>query len=180
MRPFSRRFVAFIAAAVVASLSSSRVFAGDSAGKTATKRSRANSEQTKANLSRGTAEQDPPEVNLLEAMRQGEISVQAEGMDDGRMKMSLTNRTRRPLRVVLPPGVIAQGATGQFGGMGGMGGGMGGMGGGMGGMGGGMGGMGGMGGGMGGMGGMGMGGGMGGGLMGGAAMPASMGLTTTG
>ena len=99
------------------------------------------------------------------------------------MTLSLTNRTRRQLRVVLPPGIIAQSATGQFGGMGGMGGGMmGGMGGGMmGGMGGGM--MGGMGGGM--MGGMGggMGGGGGGGGMGGmgsmgmssGTMPATMG-----
>ena len=45
---------------------------------------------------------------------------------DGRMTMTVTNRTRRQLRVVLPPGIIAQGATGQFGGMGGGGGGMGG------------------------------------------------------
>ena len=68
----------------------------------------------------------------------------AEGTGDGRMTLSLTNRTNPKLRVVLPPGLIASGATGQFGGgMGGMGGGMGGMGGGMGGMGGGMGGMGG-------------------------------------
>ena len=95
----------------------------------------------------------------MEAARSGQISIKAEGRDDGRMTVSVTNRTHHQLRVVLPPGLIAQGATGQFGGMGGMGGGMGGMGGGMGGMGGGMGGMGG------GMGGMG--GGMGGGMMGG-------------
>ena len=99
-------------------------------------------------------------MNLLEARKQGMVSVQAEGRGDGRMTISVTNRTRHALRVVLPPGLIAQSATGQMGGMGGMGGGMGGMGGGMGGMGGGMGGMGGgMGGGrggmMGGMGGMG-------------------------
>ena len=84
-------------------------------------------------------------------MRDGLVSVKAEGIGDGRMTFSVTNKSKRQLRVVLPPGIIAQGATGQFGGMGGMGGGMGGMGGGgMGGMGGGMGGMGG---GMGGMGG---------------------------
>ncbi|MGP0064814.1 MAG: hypothetical protein ACLQGP_14600 [Isosphaeraceae bacterium] len=90
---------------------------------------------------------DTTAINLLDAMRDHLVSVQAEGIGDGRMTMSLTNRTRRSLRVVLPPGIVAQGATGQFGGMsGGMGGGMGGMGGmggGMGGMGGGMGGMGG-------------------------------------
>ena len=49
------------------------------------------------------------------------------------MTVSVTNRTERRLRVILPPGIIAQSATGQFGGMGGMGGMMGGMGGGMGG-----------------------------------------------
>ena len=111
-----------------------------------------------------------PTYNLLEAMSQGLVGVEASGRGDGRMTVSVTNNTKKQLRVVLPPGIIAQGATGQFGGMGGgmggMGGGMGGMGGGMGGMGGGMGGMGGgmggMGGGMGGMGG-GM-GGMGGGM----------------
>jgi hypothetical protein len=90
-----------------------------------------------------------PAVNLLTALRNGEISVHAEGIGDGRMTVSITNLSHRQLRVVLPPGLIASGATGQFGGMGGggmggMGGGMGGMGGGMGGMGGGMGGMGGM------------------------------------
>ena len=97
-----------------------------------------------------------PEIDLLEAKRQGLVSVEAEGRGDGRMTITVTNRTRHALRVVLPPGLIAQSATGQMGGMGGMGGGMGGMGGGMGGGGGGMGGRGGgMGGGMGGMGGMG-------------------------
>jgi hypothetical protein len=115
------------------------------------------------------------EMSLLDAMSDGLVSVTAEGIGDGRMTMSVTNRTKRQLRVILPPGIIAQVATGQFGGMGGMGGGMGGMGGGMGGMGGGI--MGGMGGGMGGMGG-GMGGQMG---MGGqgqtpGTMPPTMGM----
>jgi hypothetical protein len=110
--------------------------------------------------SQAKGDQNVPEMNLLDAMRDGLVSVKAEGIGDGRMTLSVTNKTKKQLRVVLPPGIIAQGATGQFGGMGGMGGGMGGMGGGMGGMGGmgggGMGGMGGMGGGgMGGMGGMG-------------------------
>ena len=107
-------------------------------------------------------------------MRQGLVAAQAKGIGDGRVTVSVTNRTNRPLRVVLPPGIVAQSATGQMGGMmGGMGGGMGGgMMGGMGGMGGGM-----MGGGMGGMGG-GMMGGMGGGMMGGGArtMPPMMGM----
>ena len=38
------------------------------------------------------------------------------------MTMTITNKTRRQLRVVLPPGIIAQGVTGQFGGIGGGGG----------------------------------------------------------
>ena len=137
--------------------------------------------QVKTRESQPNADQKVREVSILDAAREGLVSVKAEGREDGRMTVSVTNRTSRPLRVVLPPGLIAQSATGQFGGMGGMGGGMGGMGGGMGGMGGGMGGMGGgmMGGGMGGMG-----GGMGGGGMGGmggmgrqsGTMPSMMGM----
>jgi hypothetical protein len=142
-------------------------------------------------------EDEVPTYNLLDALRDGIVSVNAEGIGDGRMILSVTNKTKRQLRVVLPPGLIASGTTGQFGGMGGMGGfgGMGGLGmGSMGGMGGlGMGGMGlggmGMGGmGMGGLGGMGTGGfgglgstGMGGmGMMGGGTMPASMGMMMLG
>ena len=127
-----------------------------------------------------------PTISVLDGLRTGQIAAKAEGAGDGRITLSLTNRSKRKLRVVLPPGLIASGAAGQFGGMGmgmggmgGMGGGMmGGMGGGMGGMGGGMGGMGG---GMGGMGG-GMSGGRGGmsGGMGGGTMPASMGMMMLG
>ena len=80
--------------------------------------------------------------------------MQAEGTGDGRISIAVTNKSDRQLNVVLPPGLVASGATGQFGG-GGFGGGGGGMGGGMGG---------------GGMGGGGMGGGMGGGGMGGGGM----------
>jgi hypothetical protein len=98
-----------------------------------------------------------PEINLLDARNQGLVSVQAEGRGDGRMTLSVTNHTGHVLRVVLPPGLIAQSATGQMGGMGGMGGGMGGMGG-----------RGGM---MGGMGGMGMSGG---------TMPSTMGMMMLG
>ena len=94
------------------------------------------SAQAKTSQSQSKAEPAVPEISLLDAAKQGLISVQAEGIGDGRMTMTLKNRTKKKLHVVLPPGIIAQGATGQFGGMGGMGGGMGGMGGGMGGMGG--------------------------------------------
>ena len=108
---------------------------------------------------------DEPGINLFEAARAGAIAVSAEGTGDGAMTIRVTNRTNRKLKVVLPPGLVASGATGQMGGMGGMGGGMGGGGMGGGGMGGGGMGGGGMGGG--GMGGRG-GGGMGGGMMGGS------------
>jgi hypothetical protein len=127
-------------------------------------------------------EAEPATIDVLQGLQTGRLSATAKGTGDGRMTLLLTNRTSKKLRVVLPPGLIASGATGQFGGMGmgmmgGMGGGMGMMGGGMGGMGGGMGGMGG---GMGGMGGGMMGGRMGMMGMGGGTMPASMGMMMLG
>src|SRR5262249_36762770 len=73
------------------------------------------------------AENALPALNLLDAVKHGQVAVEVQGRNDGRVTVSVTNRTRKPLRVVLPPGIIAQGATGQMGGMmGGMGGGMGG------------------------------------------------------
>src|SRR4030088_3049651 len=50
-------------------------------------------------------------VDLLAAVRNGDVSVDAEGSGDGRMTLSVTNKTKRKLRVVLPPGLIASGAT---------------------------------------------------------------------
>ncbi|MHC5540020.1 hypothetical protein ACYOEI_17515, partial [Singulisphaera rosea] len=73
-------------------------------------------------------EADVPTINVFEGLRTKQLAVEAEGTGDGRMTLSLTNKTSRRLRVVLPPGLIASGATGQFGGMGGMGGMGGGMG----------------------------------------------------
>src|SRR4051812_49934474 len=52
------------------------------------------------------AESEVAPVSLFDALRQREISVKAEGSGDGRMTLSLTNRTKRQLRVVLPPGLI--------------------------------------------------------------------------
>jgi hypothetical protein len=134
-----------------------------------------------------------PSVGLFDGLRQGALAVSAEGSGDGRMVLSVTNRSPRPLRVVLPPGLIASGATGQFGGggFGGAGGGgfggggLGGGGLGGGGLGGGLGGGGfgggGLGGGLGGGGGFG--GGLGGGGLGGggaATLPASVGMIMLG
>src|SRR4051812_15857283 len=70
-----------------------------------------------------TTENDVPTFNLLDAMDKGLVGVEAEGIGDGRMTVAVTNRTKGQLRVVLPPGLVAQGASGQMGGMGGMGGG---------------------------------------------------------
>ena len=106
-----------------------------------------------------------PTIDVLQGLRTGQLSASAEGRGDGKVTLALTNRSKTKLRVVLPPGLVVSGATGQFGGgMGMMGGGMGGMGGGM------MGGMGGMGGGM--MGGRGM--------LGGGTLPALMGMMMLG
>ena len=62
------------------------------------------------------------EMNLLHAMRDGLVTVKAEGLGDGRMTMSVTNQTKCQLRAMLPPGIDRSRRDGQFGGMGGMGG----------------------------------------------------------
>jgi len=48
-------------------------------------------------------------VGLFDGIRQGTLTASAEGTGDGRMMLSLTNRSSRQLRVVLPPGLIAYG-----------------------------------------------------------------------
>jgi hypothetical protein len=61
------------------------------------------------------------EINLLHGIRDQSLAVTAEGLGDGRMQVSITNRLPQKLRVVLPPGLVASGVSGQFGG-GGLGG----------------------------------------------------------
>jgi hypothetical protein len=120
-----------------------------------------------------------PSITLFEGIRAGALSVAAEGSGDGRMVLSVKNRKATPLRVVLPPGLIASGASGQFGGggFGGAGGGGFGGGGGLGGGGLGGGGLGGGGGGgLGGGGGSLGGGGLGGGSRGGGTLPPTVGM----
>ena len=58
-------------------------------------------------------------VSLLEGLKSGLIDAKAVGTGDGRMNLTIQNKSGRKLRVVLPPGLIASGASGQFGGMGG-------------------------------------------------------------
>ncbi|MGE3821925.1 MAG: hypothetical protein AB7I30_21135, partial [Isosphaeraceae bacterium] len=55
-----------------------------------------------------------PTYNLLEAMDKGLVTVAAEGDGRGRMTLAVRNKSRDPLRVVLPPGLIASGASGQM------------------------------------------------------------------
>ena len=157
MRLRPQSLVALAAGVVLGLLPLTLASANDSANtsdaKTSSTSSKAVKARSKVNKSQSKVEQDVPETNLLDAVRDGLVAVDAEGRADGRMTMTITNQTRRQLRVVLPPGIIAQGATGQFGGIGGGGGGLGGGGLGGGGLGGG--GLGGGGGGMPGMGGMG-------------------------
>ena len=77
-----------------------------------------------AKASASTNQLDPfTNVNLIEGMKSGLIDAKAVGTGDGRMTISVQNKTNRRLRVILPPGLIASGASGQMGGMGGGGGG---------------------------------------------------------
>ena len=51
---------------------------------------------TKADGSQKKTEHLAPEINLLDAARDGLISLEAQGRGDGRMTLSVTNRTRKP------------------------------------------------------------------------------------
>jgi hypothetical protein len=128
MRMIFRTSVMILAGCLMAPVVMSRVFADDDKPGDGDRPSKM--EKNAVGTSAPKADEDLPPLNLLDAVKQGRVAVQAEGRSDGRVTVSVTNRTRKPLRVVLPPGIIAQNATGQMGGMmGGMGGGMGGMGG---------------------------------------------------
>src|SRR5689334_18568502 len=72
-------------------------------------------------------DQSAPSVGLFDGLRQGTLSVSAEGSGDGTMTVSVRNRSTRSLRVVLPAGLLASGVSGQFGGGGFGGGGFGGV-----------------------------------------------------
>src|SRR4051794_31130396 len=63
-----------------------------------------------------TVDQEEVTTDVLKGIKSGQLSVTAEGTGDGRMTLTLTNRTNSKLRVVLPPGLMVSGATGQFGG----------------------------------------------------------------
>ena len=69
---------------------------------------------------------EPAAVDLVAGTRAGTRASRAEGTADGRVLITVTNKSKHPLNVVLPPGLIATGATGQFGAGGGGGGAIGG------------------------------------------------------
>ncbi|MFM7319747.1 MAG: hypothetical protein ACKO5E_22595, partial [bacterium] len=78
-----------------------------------------NQKETKSNQGLKATQTDSfTNVNLLDAIRSGEVVARAEGTGDGRMRLTMQNNSKRKLRVILPPGLIASGASGQFGGMG--------------------------------------------------------------
>ncbi|MFM7127888.1 MAG: hypothetical protein ACKO0V_00845, partial [bacterium] len=51
-------------------------------------------------------------ISLFDAMKSGEVVAHAEGTGDGRMRLTMQNNSKRKLRVILPPGLIASGASG--------------------------------------------------------------------
>src|SRR5262249_31106926 len=71
---------------------------------------------------------EPTPLDLLEGLRTHKLAVRAEGTGDGKMDITITNQTTKPLLVILPPSLVASGVSGQFGGLGGLGGGAGGLG----------------------------------------------------
>jgi len=47
-------------------------------------------------------EAQPTETDVLAGLKSGQLAAKAEGTGDGRITLSITNRTKKPLRVVLP------------------------------------------------------------------------------
>ncbi|MCA1684911.1 MAG: hypothetical protein LC745_02780, partial [Planctomycetia bacterium] len=52
-------------------------------------------------------------VSVLDAVQAGDLTVVARGAGQDRVKITVTNTTKRRLRVVLPPGLVASSAAGQ-------------------------------------------------------------------
>ena len=56
---------------------------------------------------------EAPTISLFDGIRSGVLKVSGEGTGGDQMNLSVTNRSTERLRVVLPPGLLASGATGQ-------------------------------------------------------------------
>src|SRR5277367_1457029 len=111
MRQSFRVFPAAIAGSLLVLLPLTRAVADDNDDQTQPKTEQSQAKESgspaKAGDSQAKKEQDIPEYDLLDAVRQGLVGVEAEGRGDGRMTMSVTNKTKRQLSVVLPPGIVA-------------------------------------------------------------------------
>ena len=92
LRPHS--LVALAAGVVLGLLPLTLASANDSANtsdaKTSSTSSKAVKARSKVDKSQSKAEQDVPETNLLDAVRDGLVAVDAEGRADGRMTMTIT------------------------------------------------------------------------------------------
>lgn len=53
-------------------------------------------------------------TSVLDAQRAGDLEVTLRGAGEDRVQMTLTNQSPRRLNVVLPPGLVASAAAGQF------------------------------------------------------------------
>jgi hypothetical protein len=57
----------------------------------------------------------PEPVSVLDAHKSGDLTVDARGAGQDRVKITLKNTSARRLKVVIPPGLVASSATGQGG-----------------------------------------------------------------
>ena len=83
------------------SVSTTRVLAGPPAPAAATPINA--SASASASASAADKEKDIPSYDLLDAARKGLVSVTAEGSGDGRMTLSVTNRTKKHSASSSPP-----------------------------------------------------------------------------
>jgi hypothetical protein len=95
-----RSSVAVIAAILLLSNPTARVFADGSKEKDQEAAFKATPVVSKDHVK---TKEDVFEIDLLKASVEGLVTVHAEGRGDGRMTVSVTNRSKRQLRVVLPP-----------------------------------------------------------------------------
>ena len=97
MNHYVRRILAI---GVVGCLPLTAIFAEEPDDKSPAKVSRSQAVGIAAEKS---AAHEIPEISLLDAARTGAVTVIAEGRDDGRMTVTVTNRTRRRSALSFPP-----------------------------------------------------------------------------
>ena len=67
---------------------------------------------TQTSTATQASDKEPVSIDVLEGIRTGKISATARGKGDGRITLSLKNKTNTKLRVVLPPGLIVSAPPG--------------------------------------------------------------------